>query len=159
MKQIFLLSLLFALLSTVHVQAQRCPYSKSAEATACPHSMSAATAAAQDASIEQRFDEASGQTTYVRKEVCASSGKVAYTPVEYCSKSGRFVNVSPREKHCVKSKMVNVTARGARSAGVSGMEKVNCTTAQKAACARACGKAKASSDGASAAEAKLVKNR
>ena len=159
MNRFFLLTFLFPFLFAVNARSQHCSYSKTAKAQALPQPTMVAEAVAQDENIEQRVDPGTGRTTYVRRSVCAATGKVSYTPVEYCSKSGRFVNVSPREKHCVKSKMVNVTARGARSAGVSGMEKVNCTTAQKAACAKACGKAKASSDGASAAEAKLVKNR
>ncbi|MCB0546315.1 MAG: hypothetical protein KDD19_01945 [Phaeodactylibacter sp.] len=157
MKQFFLLTVLFTLLTAAGVQAQHCPYSKTAEAKACPHPTTAAKAAAMDASIDKRFDEKTGQTTFVRREVCPTSGKVSYTAVEYCSRSGKFVNVSPREKQCVKSK-AECTSKASRATKVSNSGKINCTPAQKAACAKACAGAKASS-GAAAASAKLVKNR
>lgn len=150
MKQFFSLAVLFALFTTAGIQAQDCTYSKSAQTRACPHPTTAVKAATLDASIEKRFDEATGETTFVRKEVCAASGKVKYTPVEYCSKSGKFVNISPREKQCVKSKQ-DCRSKGARATKVSGPGKIRCTAAQKAACA----KAKAGSG--AAAEAKLVK--
>lgn len=156
MKQFFLLTVLFALFSTAGLQAQDYPYSRTAETKARTHSVKAAEAAAMDASIEKRLDERTGQATYVRKEVCPTSGKVSYTAVEYCSRSGKFVNVSPREKQCVKSK-ADCQAKGARATKVSSgaAAKSQCTTAQKAACA----KAKAGNSGSAGAKAKLVKNR
>lgn len=155
MKQLFLLTVLFALFTSANVQAQHCPYSKTGETKACPHSTTAAKAASLDASVEKRVDKKTGQTVFVRKEVSPVSGRVNYTPVEYCSKSGKFVNVSPREKQCVKSR-ANCTSKGVGATKVSNTEKINCTTAQKAACAKACagGHSKAG-----ASKAKLVKNR
>ena len=94
MKQFFLLVTLFTFLAANGVQAQSFSHSKS----------TAIKAAVLEDNISQRFDEATGQTIYVRKKVCATSGKVSYIPVEYCSKSGKFVNVSPLEKQCVKSR-------------------------------------------------------
>ena len=156
MKPFFLLTALFAILSCAHVQAQQCLYSKTGAAKACPHSTTAAKAASLDASVEKRIDEKTGQTIFVRKEVSPASGKVSYTPVEYCSKSGKFVNVSPREKQCVKSR-ANCTTKGISPTKVSSSGKVNCTTAQKAACAKACTKQEQS--GAAPTKDKLVKNQ
>ncbi len=158
MKEFFLLTILFALFSASSVEAQDCPYSRTAETRGCPHPTTAAKAAAMDASIEKRFDEKTGQTTYVRKEVCATTGKVNYTAVEYCSRSGKFVNVSPREKQCLKSK-ADCISKGGMATKVSGAGgKAHCTTAQKAACAT---KARAQTEGigGSGAKAKLVKNQ
>ena len=150
MKQFFLLTVLLTFLATVSAQAQCCPYSKTA-ASESSLSPAALQVAASDASIEKRLDEATGQATFVRKRVCPTSGKVSYTSVEYCSKSGKFVNVSPREKQCIKSK-ANCKAKDPRATKVSAEEKAHCTAAQRAACA----KSKASSN-TSAAKVKLVK--
>ncbi|MCO6475366.1 MAG: hypothetical protein J5I94_02025 [Phaeodactylibacter sp.] len=158
MKQFFLLTVLFALFSAASAEAQDCPYSRTAETKGCPHPTTAAKAAAMDASIEKRFDEQAGKTTYVRKEVCSTTGKVSYTAVEYCSRSGKFVNVSPQEKQCLKSKAdcVSKRARAAKASGAEG--EIHCTTAQKAACAKARAETNSGSGG-SGAKAKLVKNQ
>ncbi len=160
MKQFFLLTVLFSLFTLVDAQAQGCPsssYRAAAAANPCPHPATAARAAAQDASIELRVDRETGEASYVRKKVCAATGKVSYTPVEYCSKSGKFINVSPREQECVKSKTQCVT-RGGTATRVSQAEKARYTPAQKAACARACPDPETGAR-ASAAAARLVKNR
>ncbi|MCB0588934.1 MAG: hypothetical protein KDD06_26835 [Phaeodactylibacter sp.] len=155
MNRFFLLTFLFPFLFAVNARSQHCSYSKTAKAQALPQPTMVAEAAAQDENIEQRVDPGTGRTTYVRRSVCAATGKVSYTPVEYCSKSGRFVNISPREQHCVKSRAA-CTAKGAGATRVSLSEKTQCTTAQKAACSKACAGAKKST---SASAAKLVKNR
>ncbi len=155
MKQFFLLTVFSSIFALANVQAQDYSCSKTAATRALTNSATASKVAALDASIEQRLDQETGKAVYVRKKVCSTTGKVSYAEVEYCSKSGKFVNVSPREQHCVKSK-AGCVGKGARATKVSTAEKVNCTPAQKAACAKAGAKA---AGHASAGNVKLVKNR
>lgn len=157
MKQFFLLAAFFSCFALANVQAQDYSCSKTAASSALANQATASKVAALDASIEQRIDQETGKAVYVRKKVCSTTGKVSYTEVEYCSKSGKFVNLSPREQHCVKSK-ARCADKGARATKVSTAGKVNCTPAQKAACAKAGAEGKAAGN-ASAGNVKLVRNQ
>ncbi|MCG8332598.1 MAG: hypothetical protein MI974_33240 [Chitinophagales bacterium] len=140
MKQLLLLFSMM-LVFGLTTQAQDCTYAKktnaSVEKTQCTKSTAAAAAklASMDASIESRTCAQSGKVSYVRKSVCDKSGKVSYTGVEYCSKSAKFVNISPRQQACSKSK---ASAEGNAKATKVSDKKGACTSAQKAACAKTC---------------------
>ena len=162
------LLLLFSLIFFVGISsnAQNCPYSKSTNAKVdkshCTAS-AAAKMAALDENIESRTCSQTGKVSYVRKSVCPQSGKQTFTDVEYCSKTAKFINVSPRQKSCTKS---NEAAGSKVKATKASNKAINCTPAQKAACAKTC--VKTCTDGqkagakASASEApakpKFVKN-
>ncbi len=138
MKYFFLFTAAFSLLAFAEVQAQNpgnirvASFANSADA--------AAQAAARDASIEKRFDKETGRISYVRKSISSLTGEVRYNPVEYCSRSGKFINLSPRGQSCTKSKVS--LGRAAHAVQVSGSFHPAPSLAQRAACAKACTKAK-----------------
>jgi hypothetical protein len=135
---LLLFSLIFFI--SINSNAQECSYAKSAKAkvdkTHCTAS-AAAKMAALDEHIESRTCPQTGKVSYVRKSVCPQSGKTTLTDVEYCSKTSKFINVSPRQKSCTKQ---NGAAGSKAKATKAANKSINCSPAQKAACAKTCAK-------------------
>lgn len=135
MKKLFLLLTFFGVFALANVNAQSCA-KKSASCAASCAKKAAAKLASMDENVEARVSSVTGETTYVKKNVCAHSGNVSYEQVEYCTKAGKFVNVSPSAvaapaKTCTKS------ATTAKSVNASN-KSMGCTAAQKASCAKTC---------------------
>lgn len=139
MKYFFLFTAAFGLFAFAEAQAQN-PGNIRVASFANRAADAVAQAAARDASIEKRFDKETGRVTYVRKSISSLTGEVRYNPVEYCSRSGKFINLSPRGQSCTKSKVS--MGRDAHAVQVSGSFHPAPSLAQRAACAKACTKAK-----------------
>ena len=135
MKKVFLFLAFFGVLALADVNAQACSKKTASCAASCAKK-AAAKMASMDENIEARVSSLTGETTYVKKNVCAKSGNVNFEQVEYCTKSAKFVNVSP-SKVAAPAKTCTKSATTAKSVNASN-KSMGCTAAQKAKCAKTC---------------------
>ena len=155
MKKFLTVAILFFGLS-LGLSAQECHHAKASSEKASTTFNSAEEAAAADASIVKKVNLSTGETYYVRKEVCASSGKVSFAKVEFCNKSKKFTNVSPSEQEacCAKSAKTATSSESSANAvkaATSETKPACCASKANASSSSCCaGKANTTSCGAKA---------
>ena len=120
------------------LQAQHCSSAKATADKASCAATCAAKAADADASVVKRVNLSTGETYYVRKDVCPASGKVSFTNVEFCSKSKKFVNASPSEKASCSKKATSEDASNPNAVKTSNSSAKPACCASKAKTAACC---------------------